>query len=265
MPVRRRYNYRRKRRYNNRRRRRIRNSKYARVSTKVNNVTTGIPDRTFLKMKYSEVILVDASALGQYNVFRGNSIHDPNYFIGGGSATSIAEWSLFYERYRVHASKMKVEVLNINTTAQNSTVLVALVPSNEPNLSSIPVEDVNTLPYCKYTTISAASGGPMPAKLTAFMSTKKMYGLNNINDEDYASTIASTPYKQWYWDLSYANLAGSGASNTVTLRVLVTITYYVELYKRTSKLTVVNNVVENGETETGDNGPQGPIIPFPSQ
>lgn len=257
MPVRRRY----KKKQYRRRKNGYYNNKYKsrnKATTKTNKIATGIPDRLLMKMKYSEVIPVNATGIGQYNVFRANSIHDPNYFVGGGSATGIQEWAHFYMGYRVHASKIKVEVLNVNTTADGSTVIVALVPTNNPGLTTIPVEDVNTLPYCKYMTISAASGGPMPGKLMNYMSTRKMYGVESIIDEEFASEIGTSPENQWYWDLSYQNM---DITDTVTIRVMVTITYYVELYRRDSRLAIVNLVTESGPTETGENGPQGPFIP----
>lgn len=255
----RKFNYRKKKR-GYRKRRYGYNNKYRsrnKAMTKNNSIATGIPDRLFQKMKYTEIIDVNTTGIGQYNVFRGNSLHDPNYFIGGGSATGLTEWSAFYGRYRVHSSKAQVQVLNVNTSAANSTIIVALIPTNNAGLQSIPVEDVNTLPYCKYTTIAAASGGPMPAKLTNYMSTRKMQGLKNVYDEDYGSVMGASPLKQWFWDLSYQNM---DVSSTVTIRVLITITYYVELYLRDSRLNIVNTVTE-GDNETGDMGPQGPFVP----
>lgn len=68
----------RKRRYNKKKR-------YNKPTTKKVNITTGIPDRYMMKMKYSRTVELTAvgGITGTY-VFRGNSIYDPDFTSTGG-------------------------------------------------------------------------------------------------------------------------------------------------------------------------------------
>jgi hypothetical protein len=98
---------------------------------KVFGVTTTpciVPSRFRGKMFYNTVLALAPAAGGvAANVFRMNSVFDPDFSGVGSSAVAYTQLSALYGRYRVMAAKIFVEFVNVSATIP-LTVFVVLNP-----------------------------------------------------------------------------------------------------------------------------------------
>lgn len=217
-----------KTRYNRRRKNLTDRRNY--VSTMSNDTPTGVPDRTFIKLKYAEVVdLNDAvGGVGAIHVFRGNSILDPNYTGTGGQPTGRDEWFNFYNKYRVHSSKIDVDFMATSSAIQGYTVL-SVNPEIAVPLITQTATQTAMQPYNKWEINGVTVGNQAVTRITNYMSTRKMYGENNIDQEYFAALFTANPANPWYWRVQTTPVDGASTSRVLAL---VNITYYVELFER---------------------------------
>lgn len=194
------------------------------------NITTGIPDRYMMKMKYSTTVeMTGIGGVTGTHIFRGNSIYDPDLSGIGGQPLGHDQWANFYREYTVNGSKMDVKILNLNTTASNSTTIVTVNPSEVAMSGGINAISLPEYPYVRYKLLPAASGGNLPKTIVNYISTKKIFGIKDVLDEDYSALMSTNPARQWFWNINATNIQGN---DSYTVVMLVTITYYVELKSR---------------------------------
>jgi len=211
-------NYQKRRRYYKRRNNR---------SVIRSNRPTGIPDTMQLKMKYTSAIdITDAGAGGVY-VFRGNSIYDPDYTSTGGQPTSRDEWAAFYNYYRVRASKIRTSFVSLSNLASTSA-MIAIIPSLSVPTTTISPLTIVDQPYARYKIIGQGDGSNNATYLNNYMSTQKMFG-RTIQDNDFVGLMSNLPLNEWYWGIKLTNMVSGGGG---TYRVIVQLTYYVELFER---------------------------------
>jgi len=76
----------------------------------------GFPDKYVCRLKYAELITLDATALGSaaptYHSFRANSLFDPNYTSVGHQPRGFDELASLYDHYTVIGSKCTVHFEN---------------------------------------------------------------------------------------------------------------------------------------------------------
>lgn len=225
-----------KRTYNRRYKKRTYNTRKRRYGNKASKrkmgLTTGIPDRYLMKMKYSTSITMEdtTGGLTAWYTFRGNSIYDPDYSSVGGQPLGRDQWANFYNYYRVGGSKIKCQILNLNTTTATSTIIVTVNPTLLEMGGTIGATALPEYPYCRYALLPAASGGNLPKVINNYISTKKVFGVPTIMDDNFRSGMGGNPTNQWFWNIQATNIAAT--SETFSCLMLVTITYYVDLHER---------------------------------
>lgn len=220
-------NYRRnyRRRYGGRKR-----NFYNTVSTKLNKLPTGIPDRTLMKFRYTTFLQLDGLP-SQVYYFRGNSLFDPDFSGIGGQPTGLDQWANFYNKYKVYASKIQVTFLAAATTAPSGNCMVSVTPTTNdsyiPDYSVIP-----TIPYSRTRMLTPVSAGGNPVYIKNYIGTKKVTGDNSLDDL-YESDIGNNPSSEWYW-----MIRGDTVDQTtnVSIDIQVTVTYYCELFDRVDLL-----------------------------
>lgn len=236
-----------KRRYNNnyrRGQRRARNPQYVKrkryYKRKRNQypkavnlrMTTGVPDRVMIKLKYvQETPFFDAvGASPSLACFRGNGPYDPYQTGIGSQPVGYDEWCAFYSRYRVHGSKCKVDILNLNTNTANSSVMFTLIPSASVLTSALNPVEIAQNRYGKYVLLSPSSGGYSPRIISNYMSTKKILGVKSINPDEYSSPVNTFPVEQWFWNIQALNI--NFVPQTFDCVSIITVTYYMEFFGR---------------------------------
>lgn len=225
MPYRKRYNkkrYRRKRRYNKKRNV---------PSTKVIDITTGVPDKLMTKFKYtdSKILNDNVGGVGAIHVFSGNSLHDPDHTGIGGQPLGYDQWSAFYSKYMVYGAKIKCTFLSRSNLASTGNLCVTVVP--QPSVPSVTYSPIDIIqhPYSKYKYLTQGDGSRGVSTITTYMSAKKMFGINQLDTTDHGAIVGGDPSDRWFYGIQAIAMDGT---STLSVQVLVEITYYACMYDR---------------------------------
>jgi len=196
------------------------------------------PDKTTLKFRWSDTDAFSTSgSYGAYTgpIWRGNSLFDPDYTVGGHKPTSFDQWGAFYTQYRVMASKISVKVTRQSTTAGDD-LTIWLLPSTEPSIGAgaspttwLPEEQA----MCRWKHgIPPVVGGNKGAfTLKHYMTTKKLFPGESVSTSDFTAPFTAHPTGTWYWVTGFTN---TGSPDNI--RYYVTITYYAQLFDRLNSL-----------------------------
>lgn len=201
-----------------------------------------LPDRMFTKMKYRDnnqnyITVANTNFYGT-RTFTGNGIYDPDLNIGNYGCLGMSEWAAFYNKYRVHSSRIKVifTQADINGDPLDSArrYRCTIVPTDLSYTGSTanwPKGQVMA-PYAKTKDLGNAGGGHDQCTITNYMSVCKMEGSNCPKyDISYAATTTSNPVNQFYWQVIVGAVDGV-LSAPYSLGCQVEIEYFVEFYSR---------------------------------
>lgn len=197
---------------------------------------TGVPDSLRTKFTYVEQVLIQNASLPYNNyIFHGNSVYDPDSTGVGHQPRGFDEWSNFYKKYRVYASSIEVDFFQ-DQSAANGLVNTWILPTSEaPTSITYGIVSIGENPYSSTGTISPYVGTGT-SKLKHYMTTAKMFGEKDINDNLYEGTMGnfgsgSNPPSLWYWVIG-----GETVDVTIPIKVRATVkvTYYVEMFDRVS-------------------------------
>lgn len=194
------------------------------------------PDAAWVKLKYTDnnINVFDLSVGSfDYRLFRGNSAYDPDTAVRNYQCYGYAEYAAFYNKVRVHASKIKMTVLKIaGAGVATLPVRICIMPVDlPPGAGVIPqITHAGEAPYSKVKVIGDVSGNRSAITLSNYMSTVKFEGDKGaLYDTTFASNVEQLPTNQWYWMCTAQALAGVPGSS---LTVQTEITYYCEFYSR---------------------------------
>jgi len=190
---------------------------------------TGLPDRLYVRLTYREQLnwTTASGALGD-NVYRGNSIFDPDLTGTGGQPMALDQWAFFYSSYTVLGSKIEVSSqVNGGTAATQRHGVTPTLFSSAFGASD--QERAEELPYTKAVTATAGGNNDRAtgkSEIKTYMSTAKIYGVLRpavqIGDEFGALTSAN-PSAGWFWHVW--NYVPGG--ETQSLLQTVKLTYFV--------------------------------------
>lgn len=189
-----------------------------------------MPDRFFCKMGYQDHgRFTNAVGTIDSDAYSGNGIWDANLQIGGLQPPGFDQFSLFYDNYRVYASKCFIEFVNGSNV---TTPQVAVVPANILTLPAyLTVDEIFGNNLAKTAIMSIAGGSKDRLVIKSFMSTSKMIGISLVKAEENAAggsgAGGSNPNLSWQWLIYCYSLGG-----TLNLEYIVQLTYYVEWFNR---------------------------------
>ncbi len=227
MPYKRKYSRKRrsrKKRLYGRRRYRRRGNVMLRASIRTTGTPSRIvPDRLRTKMVYTTSLqLSQAAGILQTHVYRGNSTYDPDHTGVGGQPMGRDQLVTLYGQYKVYASKIIVNFANATTGQQFVNCAVTPAKGSGPLVSMEEMQEGN---YGRSGYITEQQD---KKTISNFMSTKKIYGVRQINDFEYASGSANNPVSEWFW---HVGCNGQNGDN-MTVNMRVKLIYYVEWYER---------------------------------
>lgn len=176
-----------------------------------------------MKMKYTSDYHFN-TASGEYEwVFRANSPYDPDTALGGNSAAYFTQMANLYGSYCVHGSKLNVKYVNHDATHAIRISLLPLTYSNTHNAATL--DQTRGMTGCK----SAFAADEIPGQLSAYASTKQIFGVRDLSDQGYHSVMTSSPTNGWYWHLIIDG--DQGTPTALDIDVMVEIVYYVSFEK----------------------------------
>lgn len=180
------------------------------------------PDVYMCKLIYRAQGSLSASGLTGY-VWRGNSIHDPDFTGGGHQPLYADQLALLYSAYRVMGCKCTVTYYSGSDSLAN----VGLYPTTTGTALPATLTFASEVPYGKWR-VNTGYQAQGKTTLSTYMSSKKLFGKSIIMDDNYASFFGNNPVNQWYWIMWAYDSLGGTVAQTFTVRL----TYYVRCEQR---------------------------------
>ena len=188
----------------------------------------GFPDSQIVKHRYIQYLTLDSDGLTiARNLFRANSIYDPDYTGSGGQPMNRDLYASLYDHYVVLGSKITV-------TAYSGTSLSVGAPA----VLYCDLLDTNTstaTTYIEAMERKRSRWSVIPTRefhqgntFRNYFSCKKFFGLSDVDDNRAIVGAAreSNPTEQAFYDVGVFPMDGS--TNIDATNVLVTIDYIVK-------------------------------------
>jgi hypothetical protein len=181
------------------------------------------------KMFYNTIIgLTPGAGAAIANVFRLNSVFDPDFTGVGTSAVGYTQLAALYGRYRVLSAKISVEF--INTTA--AVPLTCFIVVNPVTTVGVGIAQILAQRYVWTRGVSAITGSATVFH-TAEADVHAIYGVPRQqvrNEDDFAAVAGANPNNGVYAHVGvYANGAASTANAHVRIEFDVVWTLPLEL------------------------------------
>lgn len=195
----------------------------------ISSMKNVVPDRAIVRMVYGGIYNLALGINGGVQVFRGNSIHDPDFTGVGHQPLGHDQWANFYEYYRVLSSYIVVDFVSQDTA---DAILCAVVPSEESTIidSGNPDTYIEST-YSKHKYLSNR-GGNDSCRIVSSISTERALGVHRVDsgfDEAAAFGGNPTAAASWYWHVYVGTRTGAATPNA---DITVKIVYMVECMKR---------------------------------
>jgi len=152
-------------------------------------IRRSIPDFTMVALPYTEHIQMTSMSLSPANgyKYRLNSLFDFRYAAGGHQPLGFDQYAAFFQKYRVHSTKVKVTWYDPGN--MNGQVMkVALYGA--PHASNLGVNEsfdlLDELPGAKTNVLSVAPGEKWRTSLSAYY---KMHRLQGVSKTEYNTDV----------------------------------------------------------------------------
>lgn len=177
----------------------------------------GFPKRMAVRLKYVQNFSLDAtSGAGAIQVFRANSLYDPDYTSTGGQPSNRDKIATLFDRYTVVGAKLKLYVNYLSSsTVTPAPRLVIHLSEAGTDLATVyaagGIENVLEQPRItrnvRYLTIP---NGSKPHVYTKTFSAKKFFGVRNIvGVEPYTADIDNNPAEGAFFEVGAFSPDGS--------------------------------------------------------
>lgn len=179
----------------------------------------GFPQKLSVRLKYGTTMYTDMTAgTTWYNVFRGNSIFDPDLTGTGTQPRYHDELQSLYRFYYVTGSRIKV---TFNNSSTSNGLLAFVIPDATVSSLAIPTssKDVIELPGSRYKHLGGEQAGPQPHMITVSRSAKQM----QENTREDRVEFGTNPADPW----AYVVGVTSYGPQTAGIYVVVEIVYDV--------------------------------------
>lgn len=193
---------------------------------------TGFPDRMLVPLRffsYPTITTVAAGVAGM-QVYRGNSLFDPDLTGTGVQPLGFKYWDQVYNTYAVRASKISLSAAPTGTVTNAGTRIGCYsTPTSGTALASDPTALASQIGE-RHIHLRA---NPDSRVITNYNTTGQVLGLSSWQDVSMTShlvaAVGSNPTTPWFWKV-YAFAIDASSINGSDL--MVEITYYVEFIGR---------------------------------
>lgn len=195
---------------------------------------TIISDRSLVKLTYIDTTRSTINNAGGSNAnirYAPTGIFDIDPHIASAAIPGYSEWANFYNYYRVHAFKYRVDFANLETSSVPMTVYCIPVTPTDPgdNVAFATASEYPGNPFFKYKWITS-KGGMDRATLTGYVNCKKFVGSKSYDyDDNYSALVSGVPISN-IWLVVGATSANT--TFTLGLAYQARITCYIEFYGR---------------------------------
>lgn len=148
------------------------------------------------------------------NIYRGNSLYDPDLTGAGVYPLGYTAMINIYERYNVLSCTITARYVNNDT---DDPVFVAIWPSRDGTaFGAARINDVLGQPRCKYIMLANAGGS---GQVSNFQLTKDMFGFKDTDDVGLCSATNANPGYVWFWHVYIFNKSGNALSGVLDLSI----------------------------------------------
>jgi len=186
--------------------------------------TGGFAPRMLVKLKYAQYTPLSPSASVVSQIYRANSVFDPDFTGTGGQPYNFDDFAIEYKRYRVRACSIDVTFQSgLASTSRGCTVVV--VPTNSSTAFSS-IFDAMSAPNARWSTL-ISQGNASQWRCRMRMTTKQVLG-EDWGDR-FEALVSADPSDPWYFQLlGFSNDATTNAA----LNIVACLTYEVEFFDR---------------------------------
>lgn len=227
----------RSRTYISKRRNKATRKRYRKRGGAFRNYVSSSPFPTYYKCKmyYSHVLTAltpqaVTGFLGTEQIFRLNSLYDPDYSGTGQQPYGFDQMASLYRKYKVNGVKIDVTIYNPN---EDGVLVGALIqpPGGTATLTGKTMEDIAELPMCTYRVLH--NTGTQRSHFSQYMPINKLAGISPLqfkaNIEDFASLCTTSPAQFPYFRIAVGSIIGS---TSATCQITVKLTFYSTFYER---------------------------------
>lgn len=188
------------------------------------NIWNALVPKAQVKMVYGEAYRFQTAVSAfQDQLFRGNSVFDPDYTGVGHQPLGHDQWQGLYGKYRVRASKIEIWYIPMLTAVPNQIVCYPSIDNAGPTSNT----DTFESPLAKIAYMTGMTGQGV-GYMSNYATSEQMFGDKELaKDQDAAAAFGSNPSKVWYWHVYGIS---PGITN-IDFRCTVRITYYVDLFQ----------------------------------
>lgn len=191
------------------------------------------PGRDY-SLTYGQAVTLGNGAVGTFGteqVFRLNSLADPDFTGGGHQPYGFDTLQTIYSRYKVHSVMIE---LTFNTPSNNEIVAsMVSAPQDPVTLSSF---DLNTLIERPNVDLQPISQNEPVKRIVKTFNIWDIVGMTksqfDADISDYASTVVLNPIKVAFLRLAMAESSGTLAQDVANVSVHIKLTYHCRLWDR---------------------------------
>jgi hypothetical protein len=182
-----------------------------------------MPDRYRTHLKYWKALAVDlnSTALQSFR-WQPTGAFDIEPLAGGTQPAGYNELAAFYSSYRVHSSKMRVELVN---TSPTSVVQATVLPTNlDPGATPAGtyITSSREQPYARSKMVTS-QGGPVTV-IDNSMTTQRIFGSPMVKfDDNFSALINSIPVNNWFWVLTLYSLTTIPSVTPLLVNIMIEI------------------------------------------
>lgn len=194
-------------------------------SFSTSNGVFGFPSSIRTKLRYHEgLAYTSASGVVTTNIYRANSVFDPNETGTGHQPMYFDQLALVYGRYVVNSSTIKITYNPASEVAATSVWVVGVIGQSAGSISSTP--DINCEQgHCRWTTINGRLGGPNSKQLQLSYTPKACLNLTP-KDTDAGALVSANPDQTYKFVVWVADRQATGTTNMdVEIEIFYDVTF----------------------------------------
>lgn len=182
----------------------------------------GFPQKLRVKLKYGEAWTIPSIIAGAtwHNVFRGNSIYDPDKTGTGHQPRYHDQLAALYGFYHVEACAIK---LTVHNATDQGALMAFIIPDASTTSAAIPStpRDVIELPGSQWRHVSAEQAGPTPTVITMYKTSKQMQD----DTRESKTPMSNNPSDSWEFVVGAHNAGVVNAGLWATVELTYTVVF----------------------------------------
>lgn len=177
-----------------------------------------VPEKRLVTLRYFQQVALTPAVAGVpgVQVFRANSLYDPDATGAGGQPQAFDQYMAFYNTYTVVGAKITVVPL-VSSAASASGV--AGIQLRLDSVASTDVKQYIEGPYCVWSGQKTwTEGSPL---VLGFSAKKHLSIVNPLDDTAVQGNAGANPATGAYWHVFYTGPTTAATGGTMNFQVLI--------------------------------------------